>query len=405
MNARSQALSWLLVLAAALLVVWLLSAILFPFVLGIALAYFLDPAAVWLERRGWSRMTATVLIAAGFFGAGLLLLLLLIPPVVEQAADLLQRLPGLVSRLIQSIGPLLARALNAIGADQPEGLHQTLAGNLQRTAALGLKLLKGLMGGGAAVINVASLLTITPLTTFYVLRQWPRIVATVDDWLPRDHADTVRGIMRDVDVVLRGFLHGSVIVCAALAAFYGIALSLAGLDSGLTIGLAAGALSFIPYVGTIFGLVASVGVAFLQFWPEWIRVAVILGIFLVGQLLADYVLTPRVMGSRLAVHPLWLIFGLFAGGARLRRNAAVRARHRRHRRPHPLLHRALQGLLAVSRNGRRLNRSTEGRPSKWCPSTSLRYAQGEREMTCNRSEREMTLQPFVLSPSTSSGQA
>ena len=205
MNARSQALFWLMVLAAALLLVWLLSAILFPFVLGIALAYFLDPAAAWLERRGWSRMAATVVIGAGFFGAGLLLLLLLIPPVVEQAADLLQRLPGLVSRLVQSIGPLLARALNAIGADQPEGLHQTVAGNLQRMAALGLGLLKGLMGGGAAVINVASLLTITPLTTFYVLRQWPGIIATVDGWLPRDHADTVRGIMRDIDVVLKGF--------------------------------------------------------------------------------------------------------------------------------------------------------------------------------------------------------
>ena len=315
MNARSQALFWLLVLAAALLLVWLLGAILFPFVLGIALAYFLDPAATWLERRGWSRMAATVLFATGFFGAALLLLLLLIPPVAEQAADLLQRLPGLISRLVESIGPLLARALNAIGADQPESLHQDMGGSLQRTVKLGLGLIKGLASGGAAVINVASLLTITPLTTFYVLRQWPGIITTVDDWLPRDHADTVRGIMRDIDVVLKGFLHGSVIVCGALAALYGIALSLAGLDYGLTIGLASGALSFIPYVGTLFGLVLSVGVAFLQFWPDWARVAMILGIFLAGQLLADYVLTPRVMGSRIAVHPLWLIFGLFAGGA------------------------------------------------------------------------------------------
>ena len=314
MNARSQAWFWLLVLAAALLV-WLLSAILLPFVLGIALAYALDPAATWLERRGCSRTAATVLIGAGFFGAGLLLLLLLIPPVAEQAADLLQRLPALVSRLVQAVGPLLARALNAIGADQPEGLHQTMAGNLQRLTRLGLGLLQGLVSGGAAVVNAATLLTITPLTTFYMLRQWSGIVATVDGWLPRDHADAVRGIMRDIDVVLKGFLHGSVIICAALAAFYGVALSLAGLDYGLTIGLVTGTLSFIPYVGTIFGLVSSVGVACLQFWPEWVRIALVLGIFLVGQLLADYVLTPRVMGSRIAVHPLWLIFGLFAGGA------------------------------------------------------------------------------------------
>ena len=315
MNARSQTWFWLLVLAAALLLVWLLSAVLLPFVLGIALAYALDPAATGLERRGCSRLAATVLIGAGFFGAGLLLLLLIVPPVLEQVADLLQRLPGMVSRLVQSVGPLLERALNTIGAEQPEGLHQTMAGNLQRLATLALGLIRGLVGGGTAIVNAATLLTITPLTTFYVLKQWPGIVATVDDWLPRDYADTVRGIMRDIDVVLKGFVHGSVLVCAALGTFYGIALSLAGLDYGLTIGLLTGILSFIPYVGTIFGLVASAGVAFLQFWPEWIRIAVILGIFLTGQLLADYVLTPRIMGSRLAVHPLWLIFGLFAGGA------------------------------------------------------------------------------------------
>ena len=140
MNARSQAWFWLLVLAAALLLIWLLSAILLPFVLGIAVAYALDPAATWLERRGCSRMAATVLIGAGFFGAGLLLLLLIVPPVAEQAADLLQRLPGMVSRLVQSIGPLLERALNAIGAEQPQGLHQTMAGNLQRVATLALGL-------------------------------------------------------------------------------------------------------------------------------------------------------------------------------------------------------------------------------------------------------------------------
>lgn len=315
MSTRSQALFWLLALAAALLVVWLLSAVLLPFVLGIALAYALDPAATWLERRGCSRAAATVLIGAGFFSGGVLLLLLLIPPVAEQAGDLLQRLPALVSRLTQAVGPLLARALDAIGADQPEGLHQTMAGNLQRLTRLGAGLFQGLASGGAAVANVATLLTITPLTTFYLLRQWPDIIATVDGWLPCDHVDTARGIARDIDVVLKGFLHGSVIICAALAAFYGIALSLAGLDYGLTIGLATGALSFIPYVGTIFGLVASVGVACLQFWPEWIPIAVVLGIFLAGQLLADYVLTPRIMGSRIAVHPLWLVFGLFAGGA------------------------------------------------------------------------------------------
>ncbi len=315
MNVRSQAIVWLLILAVLLLLIWLLSSILLPFALGITLAYSLDPAATWLQRKGCSRTAATLLIGIGFFGAGLLLLLLLIPPVTGQATLLLQQLPELMSRLLQSIGPVLAHTLHAIGADQSEGLHQTLAGNLQQMAVIGINLLSSVLSGGATIINLASLLTITPLTTLYALRQWPSVITTVDGWLPRDHAATVRGIIVDIDVVLKGFFHGSLIICATLATFYGIALSLTGLDYGLTIGLTTGALSFIPYVGATFGLASSVGVAFLQFWPEWTRIAVILGVFLAGQLLADYVLTPRVMGSRLGVHPFWLIFGLFSGGA------------------------------------------------------------------------------------------
>jgi predicted PurR-regulated permease PerM len=141
------------------------------------------------------------------------------------------------------------------------------------------------------------------------------VIETVDGWLPLEHAATIREQAHAIDVVLAGYVRGVATVCLTLAAFYAIALSVVGLNFGLTIGLIAGAISFIPYVGTFVGLVTSVGVAALQFWPDWVMIAVVLGIFFSGQILTDYVLTPRLVGDRIGLHPLWVIFGLFAGGA------------------------------------------------------------------------------------------
>lgn len=315
MSRYSQAIFWLGALAFLLLLLWSLSSILLPFLLGITIAYFLDPATNWLQRRGVSRTLGTTFVTIGFFGTGIVMFLLVLPPVVNQSGDLFQRLPGLASTFVRSIQPYLDQAAAVIGATQTGGLHETLAGGVEKMASVAITLTEGLLGGGVALVNILSLLGITPLTTFYLLLNWPRIIDTLDDWLPRDHAESIRNIVRDINSVLTGFIHGAVIVCAALAAFYGIALSLVGLAYGLIIGLIAGAISFIPYLGTIFGLTASVGIAFIQYWPNWVMVAVVLGIFLAGQLVADYVLTPRVMGRKVDVHPLWLIFGLFAGGA------------------------------------------------------------------------------------------
>jgi predicted PurR-regulated permease PerM len=156
---------------------------------------------------------------------------------------------------------------------------------------------------------------VTPLVAFYLLRDWPRIVARIDGWLPRAHAATIREQARAIDVVLAGFARGAAIVCAALAVFYGVALSAVGLDFALLIGLVAGGLSFVPYLGAGLGLASSLGVALYQFWPDWVRVLVVLGIFMAGQIVSDYVLTPRLVGDRVGLHPLWVIFGVFAGGA------------------------------------------------------------------------------------------
>jgi predicted PurR-regulated permease PerM len=173
----------------------------------------------------------------------------------------------------------------------------------------------GMLGRGVALVNLASLLAITPLVSFYLLRDWPRIVAELDGWLPRAHAETIRQQARAIDDVLAGYARGAAIVCSLLAAFYAIALTIVGLDFGLVIGLVAGGLSFVPYLGFVVGLLSSVGMAVYQFWPEWIRIAVVLAIFFVGQWGTDYFLTPRLVGKRANVHPLWILFSVFAGGA------------------------------------------------------------------------------------------
>jgi predicted PurR-regulated permease PerM len=162
---------------------------------------------------------------------------------------------------------------------------------------------------------VLGLLSVTPLVAFYMLRDWPKVVAEVDGWLPRAHAETIRALARDADDRLAGFVRGAAIVCASLGVFYAVALSLMGLDFGLLIGLTAGALSFVPYLGAFVGFGCSVGMAVVQFWPRWGPVVGAAAIFFVGQVVSDYVVTPRIVGDRIGVHPLWLLFGVFAGAA------------------------------------------------------------------------------------------
>jgi predicted PurR-regulated permease PerM len=306
---------WVALLAGVVLLLWLLGAVLLPFVLGAAIGYFLDPVVNRLERLGMSRSLAAGTIIVGAFGVGLLGVLLLAPPLVAQVGDLVQRLPQYVGAALAKLQPLVDRILARMDATQPESLARPLTEAMQRVAGIAGDLVQRLLASGLALVNLVTLLAITPLVAFYLLRDWPRLVAAIDDWLPRAHADTIRAQAREIDRVLAGFARGQATVCLVLGLFYGLALTLLGLDFGLVIGLSAGAVSFIPYLGTLYGLVSSVGVAALQWWPAWGRVLLVLAVFLVGQVVSDYVLLPRLVGGRVGLHPLWVIFALFAGGA------------------------------------------------------------------------------------------
>jgi predicted PurR-regulated permease PerM len=171
---------------------------------------------------------------------------------------------------------------------------------------------KSLWSGGQALISIFSLMVVTPVVAFYVLNDWDRMLATVDGWVPRRQRETVRHLAREIDIAIAAFVRGQTGVCLILGSFYALGLTLTGLNFGLLIGLVSGLITFIPYVGSMTGLVLATGVAVAQFWPEWTPILAVVAIFFVGQFLEGYIIAPKLVGESIGVHPVWLMFALFA---------------------------------------------------------------------------------------------
>src|SRR5204862_5459370 len=174
--------------------------------------------------------------------------------------------------------------------------------------------LKSLWTGGQALLSIFSLVVVTPVVAFYLLYDWNRMIAAGNNWIPLQNREYVRGLAHEMDEAIAGFVRGQTAVCLILGSYYAVALTLAGLSFGLLIGLASGIITFIPYVGSMTGLVLAVGVAVAQFWPEYTPIMTVLVIFFVGQFLEGYVLAPKLVGESVGLHPVWLMFALFAFG-------------------------------------------------------------------------------------------
>jgi len=309
-----RALAWLAALAALVLLLDVLAAVLLPFVAGMAIAYFLDPVADRLEKAGMGRTLATSVIVGAFFVVVVGALVLLFPLLQAQVVGLVALLPDAVEKVRAWAAPLVER----LKADLPPDAMQQLTAAAGTYAGTAVKwageILGGLWKGGVAFFSVLSLIVITPVVAFYLLRDWDRIIERLDSYLPRDAAPAIREQMRAIDTTIAGFVRGQASVCLALAVWYGVALTLVGLKSGLLVGLGAGAISFIPYLGAATGLAVAVAIAWVQF-AAWPMVAAVAAVFVVGQLAESYVLTPRLVGGRIGLHPVWIIFALLAGGA------------------------------------------------------------------------------------------
>lgn len=314
MTLQKQVLIWAISLGVLIFALWVFSPILLPFIAGLVLAYFLDPVADTLQRLGLNRLASALLIVIVAILILVLALVILAPMLSDQLARFAGDLPGIIQSLTQRFDELAPQWMKDMLARSGADVQGSVTQFAGKAADWILSVLKTLLSGGLALVNLVSLLVVTPIVTFYLLVDWDDMIATVDSWVPREHVETVRTLGREINTAMAGFIRGQGTVCMLLGIFYAVALSLAGLKFGLAIGLLAGALTFIPYAGALIGGVLAIGVAVVQFWPDFWSIALVAGIFGLGQFLEGNFLSPKLVGKSVGLHPVWLMFALFAFG-------------------------------------------------------------------------------------------
>lgn len=309
-----QAKFWFLVIALFALSIWLFSSILLPFVLGAVIAYLLNPLVDYAQNKGISRIITTSVLLGGFIVVLIGLLSIVLPLISVEIFNLLTRLPDFINQLWVMSEPYRSLLEKRIGENEIQQLKNSLQSSSSQLLSLGQNFLAGLANSGQAMISFFSFMILMPIVAFFMMIEWPKITSWVDSHLPRDHAQDARGILSGIDKKLSGFIRGQMIVAFSLGVIYAIAMKLAGLNFGFLIGLGAGLLSIIPLVGSTVGLLVGSLVAWFQSY-ELSYVAIIAAIFLVGQAIEGNILTPKLIGDRVGLHPLWILFSIMAGGS------------------------------------------------------------------------------------------
>ena len=305
---------WVGLLLLGILALGLVQGILMPFATGFALAYILAPGVARLEHWGLHRGLASLFVLLLFLLALALILVILVPLIQGQIVQLINRVPSFVRDLQDQLGRLIQQLQEHLPAEDVTKLRDLLGAKLAEALTWLAGVLQGMVTSSLAILNIVSLVVVVPIVTFFLLRDWPKMIAQIDRYLPRQSLETVRGQARLVSGTLVGFIHGQALICLILAIYYGIALSVAGLESGLALGLLIGVLAIIPLLGVTTGLILAVGLAAAQY-GTWTEVLLVIGIFAIGQLTEANFLTPKLLGDRVHLHPVWVIFALFAGGA------------------------------------------------------------------------------------------
>ncbi|MFC0283233.1 AI-2E family transporter [Camelimonas abortus] len=307
---------WLGMLAAACALAWLFSGAMFPFLVGMGIAYLLDPVADRLERLGMGRTLAACVILLAFLLLALVAAWILAPVLGRQVTAFVENMPRNLARLQELASHYVRPLLQRIGgADAVSEAQNSLGQIFTQTAAWAGGVLQSLWSSSQSVISVIGLVVIAPVVAFYMLIDWDRMVAAVDSWTPVSQRATVRKLARDIDRAIAGFVRGQSLVCLFLGVFYAVGLSLVGLNFGALIGLGTGLLTFIPYVGSTLGLLVSMSVAIVQFWPDWTWILVVLAIFVAGQFIEGNIVSPLLVGDAVGLHPVWLMFALMAFGS------------------------------------------------------------------------------------------
>lgn len=310
-------LKWLSLGAVALWMVWLLSPILTPFVLGALLGWLGDPLVDRLERRGHSRNLAVGVVFGLMVVVVLVGLLILVPLLQRQVGTLVQAGPEYRDWLLQTALPWLEAktGMDLLGWLDTDRLSEWIRTHWQQAGGVAATVFGYVSRSGVAMIAWVANIVLLPILTFYFLRDWDLIVDRIASLVPRDHLGTVSQLARESSDVLGAFLRGQIVVMIALGTIYAVGLQLVGLKLGLLIGMVAGLISFIPYLGAATGIVLAVVAALVQAQGFDLKLLVLVGVvFTVGQLLESYVLTPRIVGDRIGLHPMAVIFAIMAGG-------------------------------------------------------------------------------------------
>lgn len=311
MRIERQLLFWLGAALLLLLAAMVLRDVLLPFVAGLVIAYFLNPLAERLTAMGISRTWASALIVTAVGVVIILVLVFLVPLIVNQVQQLAVALPGELDRL-RGLVEGWARQRFGDRVDVFKANLDTALASAAKDWATWLGVVaQSLWSQGRAFFNFLSLLLVTPLVVFYMLVDWQPMLTRIDGWLPREHATTIRKLGAEINEAVSAFIRGQGTVCMVLGLFYASALSATGLRYGLLIGLATGILAFVPFVGWALGLITATGLAIVQFWPNTLPIFIVVGVFMAGQALDAAFLSPHIVGSKIGLHPVWLIFALF----------------------------------------------------------------------------------------------
>lgn len=307
--AQKQVWYWGGALAVLLLALWALGNQMMPFILGAAVAYLLDPVADRLERLGLSRTLGVVVITLVGVLIMVAVVLMLVPVLVRQTTQLVNTAPQMAEQLQQFL-------MNRFPQVFAEGstVNTALTNVGQRVSESGMQVVSTVLGSVMGVFSLLALVVIVPVVAFYLLLDWDSMVARLDELLPREHADTIRGLARDIDRALSGFVRGQGLVILILGTFYSVGLGLVGLPFGVAIGALAASLSFIPYVGVLIGGATAIGVALFSFWGEPVWIGAVVAIFAAGQFIEGNFLQPKIVGGSVGVHPVWLMLALTVFG-------------------------------------------------------------------------------------------
>ncbi|MCB1404963.1 MAG: AI-2E family transporter [Rhodobacteraceae bacterium] len=307
---RKQIQIWGAFAALLILVLWQLGNVIMPFILGMAVAYFLDPVADRLQQMGMNRVFATVTISVAMALLFVIGVLLIVPLLIEQTRSL----AGIAPQLFEQLTTLLTERFPSL-MDADSTVRQSLRSLGEAIQSRGGEVVNAVLGSAASVLNIAMILIVVPVVAFYMLLDWDPMVARIDALLPREHAPVIRDVAREINRTVASFIRGMGSVCLVMGVFYAVALMAVGLQFGLVIGAVAGLVTFIPYVGAILGGVLAIGLALFQFWGDWLSVGLVAAVFVAGQMIEGNVLTPKLVGRSVGLHPVWLILALAVFGS------------------------------------------------------------------------------------------